>query len=201
MNIFFDTEFTGLQKDTTLISIGLVSGDSSTSFYAEFTDYDESQCNQWIYENVIKNLKFNNRDSFSPENSSEHYADYIYGDVTVMKGNKEEVKEGLLAWLNKFDTVELISDVCHYDMVLFIDIFGGAFDLPTKISSCCYELNQDIASFYSISTMRAFDMSREDILISFLSSISGDKHNSLYDAAVIREIYRHINMMKNTQIY
>ena len=35
---FFDTEFTGLRKDTTLISIGIVS-DTGDRFYAELTDY------------------------------------------------------------------------------------------------------------------------------------------------------------------
>ena len=55
MNIYFDTEFTGLHKDTTLISIGLISEDNKT-FYAEFTDYDESQCDDWMKTNVIYNL-------------------------------------------------------------------------------------------------------------------------------------------------
>lgn len=41
MNIFFDTEFTGLHKNTTLISIGCVDENGRT-FYAELTDYDES---------------------------------------------------------------------------------------------------------------------------------------------------------------
>jgi DNA polymerase III epsilon subunit-like protein len=40
MKIFFDTEFTGLHKDTTLISIGLVSEDNR-KFYAELIDYKE----------------------------------------------------------------------------------------------------------------------------------------------------------------
>ena len=38
MKIFFDTEFTGLHKDTTLISIGLIAEDRRC-FYAELTDY------------------------------------------------------------------------------------------------------------------------------------------------------------------
>ena len=38
--VFFDTEFTGLRKDTDLISIGCVSNESN-DFYAELTDYDE----------------------------------------------------------------------------------------------------------------------------------------------------------------
>ena len=36
MNIFFDTEFTGLRKDTTLISIGMIAENGKT-FYAELT--------------------------------------------------------------------------------------------------------------------------------------------------------------------
>ena len=55
MKIFFDTEFTGLHKDTSLISIVLISEDRRC-FYAELTDYDENQCDDWIRENVIKHL-------------------------------------------------------------------------------------------------------------------------------------------------
>ena len=51
MKIFFDTEFTGLHKNTTLISIGLISEDRR-SFYAELTDYDKEQCDDWIKENL-----------------------------------------------------------------------------------------------------------------------------------------------------
>ena len=51
MRLFFDMEFTGLHKNTTPISIGIVSEGGKT-FYAEFTDYDESQCDDWIKENV-----------------------------------------------------------------------------------------------------------------------------------------------------
>lgn len=51
MKLFFDTEFTGLHKDTTLISLGMVDEDGRT-FYAEFNDYDKSQCDEWIQKNV-----------------------------------------------------------------------------------------------------------------------------------------------------
>jgi hypothetical protein len=55
MKIFFDTEFTGLHQNTTLISIGCVSEDDRY-FYAEFNDYDQSQIDNWLEKNVIKNL-------------------------------------------------------------------------------------------------------------------------------------------------
>ena len=52
MNLFFDTEFTGLHKDTTLVSIGIVA-ENGKKFYAESADCDENQCDNWIKENVL----------------------------------------------------------------------------------------------------------------------------------------------------
>ena len=54
INLYFDTEFTGLHKDTTLISIGIVSA-SGESFYAEFNDFADYQITPWIEENVLSN--------------------------------------------------------------------------------------------------------------------------------------------------
>jgi hypothetical protein len=71
-------------------------------------------------------------------------------------------------------------------MVLFVDIFGGAFDLPENVSPACHDINQDIARYFNISEREAFDKSREEIA----DAIQGDKHNALYDALVIRNIYQ-----------
>ena len=54
INLYFDAEFTGLHKDTTLISIGIVSA-SGESFYAEFNDFADYQISPWIKENVLSN--------------------------------------------------------------------------------------------------------------------------------------------------
>ena len=56
MKVFFDTEFTGLHQNTTLISIGMVAEDGQASFYAEFTDYDQSQIDDWLQSNVVDKL-------------------------------------------------------------------------------------------------------------------------------------------------
>ena len=97
-------------------------------------------------------------------------------------------------WLKQFDEVQFVSDVCHYDMVLLIDIFGGAFDLPKNVSAVCHDINQDIARYYGISEREAFDKSREDIVSELYGRfIAGDKHNALYDAEVIKAIYKKIN--------
>lgn len=183
MKIFFDTEFTGLHKDTTLISIGLVSEDNRM-FYAELTDFDASQCDDWIRENVIDNLVGTKPDSLYVPN--------------LHVGTKDNIAKSLRNWLLQFNNVELVSDVCHYDMVLFCDIFGGAFDIPNNVSACCYDINQDIAEKYQISQKDAFDKSREEILWDGYKeqSIAGDKHNALYDAKVIRQLYQILNNVK-----
>ena len=185
MKIYFDTEFTGLHKDTTLISIGLVDENGQT-FYAEFSDYDESQCDKWIRENVIKHLKW------SIEGPLEDFSN-IYGYNWEAFGSKEYIKILLADWLSQYEEVELVSDCCHYDMVLFIDIFGNAFDIPKHVNPVCYDINQDIAKYFKTSEREAFDMSREQILDHYDIKITGNKHNSLYDAKVIKEIYNLIN--------
>lgn len=182
MKIYFDTEFTGLHKDTTLISIGCVAEDGST-FYAELTDYDKSQCDDWIQKNVISHLKFNGENR--GQNDGKRHMEIC--------GTKEKVKDYLTAWLSKYDEVQLVSDVCHYDMVLFIDLFGTVFDLPKGVNASCHDINQDIAKFYGVSETEAFDKSREEILSGYVTFPEGIKHNALYDAKVIKGIYDYIH--------
>ena len=189
MKVWFDTEFTGLHKNTTLISIGLVNEYDET-FYAEFTDYDESQCDDWIKENVLNNLQFKNM-------TSDRWAETFMVDEdrhTRVRGNKDFVRYNLELWLSRYsDEIQLISDVSHYDMVLFIDIWGGAFDIPDNVCASCHDINQDIARFYDITESRAFDISREEIIKDSKYEVDGTKHNSLYDAKVIRAIYNKLH--------
>ena len=180
MKIYFDTEFTGLHKDTTLISIGLVAEDGKT-FYAELTDYDKSQCDEWIEKNVIGNLLLS-----TPTTK-------VTGNDWIILGDKELVKSYLTSWLDQYKSVEFVSDVSHYDMVLLIDIFGHAFKLPSHVCAACHDINQDIARHYDVDEIVAFDKSREEIIAENAIAIEGDKHNALYDAKVIKEIYHIIN--------
>lgn len=196
MKIFFDTEFTGLHKNTSLVSIGLVD-ENGRSFYAELNDYDKGQVNSWIKENVIDNLKYNEYESKLHVSKDKK--------ETFIKGGKPYVSVCLGIWLRDYDSVELVSDVCHYDMVLFIDIFGGAFDIPKNVNPACHDINQDIAKYLGVSENKAFDISREQFIDEYnkivsehfsenaVAHIDGDKHNSLYDARVIRVIYNIIN--------
>ena len=184
VKIFFDTEFTGLYKDTELISIGLVD-ENGREFYGEITDFDKSKVDEWIKENVLLNT-------------------VEFGDISILDicdvvdsyyvGTKETITNYLKEWLKAYDNIELVSDVCHYDMVLFIDLFGTAFDLPSNINASCHDINQDIANYLDISERDAFDFSRETFINTYsVNDIESNKHNALYDAKVIRKIYNIIN--------
>lgn len=185
MRLFFDMEFTGLHKNTTPISIGIVSEDGKR-FYAEFTDYDESQCDDWIKENVTSELL--------------HDTEKWYEGIAdrQIHGIKKIISYGLKDWLQQFDGIQFVSDVCHYDFVLLIDLLtngGTALDLPDNISAVCHDLNMDIARHYNVSDREAFDMSREQIMFDVCNGgvfVDADKHNSLYDANVIKAIYEKI---------
>lgn len=178
MKIYFDTEFTGLHQNTTLISIGLIAENGNT-FYGEIIDYDKLQIDEWLQNNIINNLLYNGH--YMVDENKENYR---------ISWDKKTVSVALNKWLSQFSQVEWVSDVCHYDMVLLIDLLvGKALDLPYKIiGSSCHDINQDIAESYHINEIEAFDKLREDILKDANIFIDGDKHNSLYDAKVIKAI-------------
>lgn len=181
MKVYFDTEFTGLHQNTSLISIGLVS-ETGQKIYLEFNDYDRTQCDQWIKDNVLKHCKWLSDDRLNSGISSDN-------GVISMCSSRESCRKVLEQYLSQFDEVQLVSDVCHYDMMLFISIFGTAFDIPKNVSATCHDINQDIARYFDISEKEAFDMSREQIVQQVLGvELEGDKHNSLYDACVIKTI-------------
>lgn len=222
MNLYFDCEMSGLHKDTTLISIGIVA-ENGEKFYTEFSTYDTSQCNEWIEENVIKNLflhyipytnefgeKYGTGNCKATIDGKEYelgmcgifekngLMEYPYktvdGDTTYVRGGEAYICLALEEWLKQFENVQFISDVCHYDFVLLIDIFGSAWDLPKNINPSCHDINQDIARYYKISEAEAFDKSREEIVKELCGhEIEGRKHNALYDVEVIKVIYEEID--------
>lgn len=187
MKIFFDMEFTGLHKNSSVISIGLVD-QNDRCFYAECSDYDKSQIDDWIKKNVISNLWFNDKpDKYKEDQDS---------NKTFIKGRKEFVRQELLKWLSKYDKVEWVADVAHYDFVLLIDLlYDKALNIPYgKVSASVHDINQDIANYYRINDLEAFDKNRESILKTFNREPAyQQKHNALYDAIVCRDIYNLIN--------
>lgn len=175
MQIFFDSEFTGLHQKTTLISIGFITESSvgNRTFYAEFNDYDKTQVDSWIQENVIEKLLFNDRESFFDDGARKH--------ITA-KGSTSEIKEYLIKWLSQFDTkIEFWSDCLSYDWVLFNNIFGHAFNVPQFV----YYIPLDICTLFKIKGIDP-DINREEFC-GYENFIQ--KHNALWDAKVIKACY------------
>lgn len=179
MKLFFDTEFTGLHKNTTLVSIGIIAENGKT-FYAELTDYDQKQIDEWLEKNVIANLTID-KDSLGK-----------FGDDAnwIVRGDTESVKYYLEEWLKQFEKVVFWSDCLSYDWVLFNHIFGHAFSIPENV----YYIPFDICTLFEHKGIDA-DISRERY-----AEITNDKgqnqtseymmkHNALYDAKVIKLCY------------
>lgn len=197
--VYFDMEFTGLRKDTTAISIGLVDYKGRT-FYAEFTDYDANQINPWIVQNVLKNLTY-------PETITE-------GDNWTITGNTKEIALQLISWLgvllDEGHEIQFVSDVCHYDFVLLVDIlWKDALNIPEWVTPTCLDINQDLSNLITVKSEddmtnyrplnAAFAISREEIVSTLPTKIDGEKHNSLYDAKVIRSIHRYLYNFDNPE--
>ncbi|MCK4525966.1 3'-5' exoribonuclease [candidate division WOR-3 bacterium] len=190
MKLFLDTEFTGLHQETTLISLGIVSEDGRT-FYAEFSDYDQNQMEEWIQDNVIANLRF----SPAPAGQMEHFLwSRFKPDVSLpkmsnmeLRGSTLDIQAVLNKWLIQFDQTEIWSDCLAYDWVLFNQIWGHAFKVPGNI----YYIPFDICTLFKLKGINP-DINREE----FAEMIGGaEKHNALWDAQVIKACYeRAINL-------
>lgn len=184
--IFFDTEFTGLHKNTTLISIGLVS-ECGKKFYAELTDFDKNQIDDWLEKNVIRNLIFE-----EIEENQEARIDYQNfknkGCINYL-GNTYHLINVMKEWFNQFEKIEIWSDCLSYDWVLFNNIFGNAFSIPDNI----FYIPFDICTLFKIKNIDP-DINREDFIKKynpgFFNGLLIQKHNALFDAIVIKECYK-----------
>jgi hypothetical protein len=86
--------------------------------------------------------------------------------------------------------------------MLFIDLFGSAFDLPEYISPAYNEFNMLIQNELHLSSKEAFDVSRERLyneaikeypeFAEYMDEVfdknNRNKHNALYDAIVMKTI-------------
>jgi hypothetical protein len=181
MTVFLDSEFTGLHQYTSLISIGLVDENDRT-FYAEFIDYNRMYVDDWIRDNVIANLIYND--------SEIKFLPIVNEDKNVIiKSDMTDIKNSLEDWLSQYDSVEIWSDCFSYDQMLFNQLWGHAFSIPKNI----YYIWFDIATLMKIKGVDP-DISREEF-VGYLSFVQTSKHNSLHDAKIIKACYEKLMMM------
>ena len=213
MNIFFDTEFTGLQKDTDLISIGLIS-ENNDVFYAEITDYDQQKLNPWLFANVIKNLSIENFKSATTKFNIEHH-----------RAPFSIISKKLNEWLIRIydgKKIQFVSDCCWYDQVLLFDLITNrktALDVPYFISPVVLDICYLIMMMLSKNKRNDYDEKDKDLIIRAafntdrvkllkilntlytthvdvedMNVILGNcEHNALYDALVIKNLFDILN--------
>lgn len=121
MLIFFDCEFSDLEPNPRLISIGLISEDGQT-FYAELTGtYEPYQCSDFVRETVLPLLEGGNaRMTF------------------------RELAEHLAAWLAALDgPVKLACDSLAWDWPWITKIFATQEQWPCNLAPRPELLKQD----------------------------------------------------------
>lgn len=188
MKIFFDTEFTGLHQYTTLISIGLVAEDER-EFYAEFTDYDKAQIDNWLQENIIDKLTL---EPLGKPNTPTIWP------VNYFCGNKDRIRFELNKWLTQFGEIEFWSDCLSYDWVLLSELIADrSSGYPVYPDNFAYHSPYDILTVMKIKGIDP-DVAREDVAFADEKQEQGiidkyvqiNKHNSLWDAQVIKACYK-----------
>lgn len=187
LNIFMDTEFTELSKRGELISIGFITENNET-FYAEINDYDVKTISEknkdWMDKKVINNLLIKDKD----------YMVYEEDKMKVIKCKLRELKLHLTEWFEsllsqkQYKEIEVWSDCLAFDWVHFVNIFGTSKEVPKYI----YYIPFDICTYFKLYNIDP-DISREEYaLVNGIKEIEEYKHNSLYDAIIIRRCYNRL---------
>lgn len=196
LKVYYDAEFTGLHRNTSLISIGLRT-EFGSYFYAEFTDYDQSQINEWLQEHVIGNLKLQDQSFYKMRSGGRNSG---YCDCMI-KDTAEVIRSNLITWLEMElsksgkKQIQFYVDCYAYDWMLLVELItGGGFRTALDMPSWIYYIPYDLSTLLQARDIDP-DITREkfagDKWIDVLKSKEpfswwGEecKHNSLWDAAV-----------------
>jgi hypothetical protein len=180
--LFLDTEFTGLSRNTKLISLGItVLSHKKESFYAEFNDFSMLLINDFVKENVLTQLMFKDvHEDFQQNNQ-----------MTLMKSNTKVIRETLLIWLQKLSEeynkqLVFVVDVGVYDWLLFSELIAkpntdGQLFVPDYVNY----IPIDVSTMLYIAGFDT-DVNRKEFL--GIESEMG-QHNSLLDAKMTHMLY------------
>lgn len=202
MNLYLDCEMNGLSQYTDILSLALL-GDDGNYFYAEFM-YPVMEYDPWVAENVIPKFKLKGEPEGMPtawmmgkkynDGALESSLGFTYtwtADSLEVLSGWESIGRMLKIWLEKKGPVEIWSDVCAYDWVLFCELFQTT-DTAERLPKNVYYIPFDIATLMKIKGVDP-DISREEFAE---LPLPWNKHNALFDARVIQACYRKLMEMK-----
>jgi hypothetical protein len=218
--IYHDSEFTGLHRNSTYISLAFIS-ESGNYFYAEFTDYDKNQVNDWIQKEVIGHLihSHGNIEDFSyllKSLASNNHSGVKQYNIEMV-GTREDIKKELHHWLETeaeildTDQVQIYTDCYAYDWILFVDLLSkddgvnkSAMGMPKFINYIPIDLStllwaNDIdpdISREEFAGIKAGDKDIMDTNISATPELSSSKHNAFFDTMIIKECFEKLDKMK-----
>lgn len=178
--LFLDTEFTGLHQDTTLISLALVTQDGRY-FYAESTEYDEDQVDEWVERHVLPHL------TFDPLVSGRERIPWFEG--VLVCGTESDIVLHLKRWLLETfgaaeeGSVEVWGDVLAYDWVLFCELFGGTMHIPDELHDIPFDLAALMKARGVDPDVNRFEYAGEE------GRGANHQHHALWDAMAVRACY------------
>ncbi len=175
MNLYFDSEFTGLHQSSTLISLAFTA-DDYREFYAEFNDFNLEQCNAWISENVLKHTRWINDREANTGSWQQDFQTFCYGDSAL-------VRASLRQWLDPYDTIEIWADCLAYDWVLFCELFGGALQIPRQI----FYMPFDLVTLLKIKGLDP-DLDRESFAGIRSDKQQNHRHNALFGRKIAESL-------------
>lgn len=182
MNLFIDTEFTGLEEyqQGALISIALVSQDLAWSFYAELTDtYWRQDCSLFVRDRVLPHLGDEQVARSAPLGHSIHAAMNLATTTQSLRSwfsllyhdqprDQRGVREPLRIW----------SSSPPHDGFWLHKLFHT--DLPNTIEPACHQVAAD-----TLEQQRAGD----DVRLRLESAVGFRKHHALDDAKVLAQVW------------
>lgn len=143
MNYFLDTEFIEWAGGIDLVSIGIVAENGST-FYAESTNFDERNADQWVKDNVLSKLRW-----WGNEESNKGFCNsctQVMGDIGFKNaevfGTNKLIAEEVLKFIGEDSFPQFYTYYGAYDWVLFCRLFGRMIDLPEGFPMYSIDLKQ-----------------------------------------------------------
>ncbi len=119
MHCYLDTEFIERPGYLELISLALVK-ETGESYYAISSEFDESQANAWLHQNVIAKL-----------------------ERKALRKRKEQIAQELFEFIG-YQIPKIWAYYATFDWACILWLYGGMEKLPYNFPMYCRELKQEI---------------------------------------------------------